>query len=84
MGDIQTTSGSKFWISTDAALPATDTLAEYEALTWVEIGMIEDLGEVAIAETAPRQEGNQMHTILSQRAPAKRPAPRRDAVEKAE
>ena len=46
--------------------------------------LIEDLGEVAIAETAPRQEGNQMHTILSQRAPAKRPAPRRDAVEKAE
>ena len=46
--------------------------------------LIEDLAEVAIAETAPRQEGNQMHTILSQRAPAKRPAPRRDAVEKVE
>ena len=27
--------------------------------------LIDDLGEVAIAETAPRQEGNQMHTILS-------------------
>jgi hypothetical protein len=51
MGDIQTTSGSKFWISTDAALPATDTLAEYEALTWVEIGMIEDLGEVGDVST---------------------------------
>jgi translation initiation factor IF-3 len=26
-----------------------------------------ELGEVALAETAPRQEGNQMHIILSQR-----------------
>jgi translation initiation factor IF-3 len=42
--------------------------------------LIEDLGDVAIAETAPRQEGNQMHTILSGRASAKqqRPAPRRE------
>ena len=38
--------------------------------------LIEDLTEVAIAETAPRQEGNQMHTILSARAGAKRTAPR--------
>ena len=30
--------------------------------------LIDELAEVAIAETAPRQEGNQMHTILSQRA----------------
>ena len=30
--------------------------------------LIEELAEVAIAETMPRQEGNQMHTILSQRA----------------
>ncbi|MGH9407918.1 MAG: translation initiation factor IF-3 [Vicinamibacterales bacterium] len=36
--------------------------------------LIDELGEVAIAETSPRQEGNQMHTILSQRAGAKRPA----------
>ena len=41
--------------------------------------LIEDLAEVAIAETTPRQEGNQMHTILSQRAGAKRPAPKREA-----
>ena len=27
--------------------------------------LIEDLTEVAIAETVPRQEGNQMHTILA-------------------
>jgi translation initiation factor IF-3 len=40
--------------------------------------LIEDLGDVAIAETAPRQEGNQMHTILSQRAGAKRVPPKRE------
>ena len=38
---------------------------------------------MAIAENMPRQEGNQMHTILSQRAGAKRPAPKREAAEKA-
>ena len=43
--------------------------------------LIEELAEVAIAETMPRQEGNQMHTILSQRAGAKRPAPKRRAGE---
>jgi hypothetical protein len=31
---------------------------------------------VAIAETNPRQEGNQMHAILSQRAGAKRTPPK--------
>jgi len=41
--------------------------------------LIEDLGEVAIAESSPRQEGNQMHTILAQRAAGKRPATKRDA-----
>ena len=46
--------------------------------------LIEDLGDVAIAESMPRQEGNQMHTIL-----AKKPAggggraPARQAVAKA-
>jgi hypothetical protein len=35
--------------------------------------LIEELAEVAVAETAPRQEGNQMHTILSQRVAGKRP-----------
>ena len=30
--------------------------------------LVEELAEVAIAEAAPRQEGNQMHVILSQRA----------------
>jgi translation initiation factor IF-3 len=34
--------------------------------------LIEELSEVAVAETMPRQEGNQMHTILSQKAGAKR------------
>jgi translation initiation factor IF-3 len=41
--------------------------------------LIDDLGDVAIAETAPRQEGNQMHTILSGRAGAKRVPPKREA-----
>jgi translation initiation factor IF-3 len=30
--------------------------------------LIADLGDLAVAETSPRQEGNQMHVILSQRA----------------
>ncbi|MDA1184066.1 MAG: translation initiation factor IF-3 [Acidobacteria bacterium] len=30
--------------------------------------LIEELSEIAIAETIPRQEGNQMHVILSQKA----------------
>jgi translation initiation factor IF-3 len=38
--------------------------------------LIEELADVAVAETAPRQEGNQMHTILSARAGAKRTAPK--------
>lgn len=37
--------------------------------------LIEDLAEVAQPETMPRQEGNQMHTILTQKRGA-RPAPR--------
>ncbi|HEY3884366.1 MAG TPA: translation initiation factor IF-3 [Vicinamibacterales bacterium] len=36
--------------------------------------LIGELSDVAVAETSPRQEGNQMHTILSQKAGAKRPA----------
>jgi len=36
--------------------------------------LIEELGEVAIAETMPRQEGNQMSTILTQRPGLKRTA----------
>ncbi|MGE0814881.1 MAG: translation initiation factor IF-3 [Vicinamibacterales bacterium] len=38
--------------------------------------LIEDLAEVAMAETMPRQEGNQMHTILSQKRGAKPVRPR--------
>ena len=41
--------------------------------------LIDDLGEVAVAENAPRQEGNQMHTILAQRAGAKRPVAKRES-----
>jgi translation initiation factor IF-3 len=36
--------------------------------------LIDDLGDQAIAETMPRQEGNQMHTILAQKAGGKKPA----------
>jgi len=38
--------------------------------------LIGELADVAIAETAPRQEGNQMHTILSQKA-GRKTAPKR-------
>jgi translation initiation factor IF-3 len=43
--------------------------------------LIEDLTDVAVAETSPRQEGNQMHTILTGRV-GKKPATKRDAEPK--
>jgi len=55
MGDIQTTSESQFFISNAAAAATVDTLAEYEALTWIEIGLTEDLGEVG--DTSPAVTG---------------------------
>jgi len=45
-GDIHTTSGTKFSISTTAVASTTDTLSEYEALTWTEIGEVEDIGNI--------------------------------------
>ena len=49
--------------------------------------LIEDLTDVAIAETSPRQEGNQMHTILTGKADksGRRPsaAPAADAARRA-
>ena len=42
--------------------------------------LIDELADVAMAETTPRQEGNQMHTILSQKAGAKKPAPKKPEV----
>jgi translation initiation factor IF-3 len=49
--------------------------------------LINELGEAAIVESAPRQEGNQMHTILAQRSDkARKPpgdAPRRPAAQAA-
>jgi translation initiation factor IF-3 len=44
--------------------------------------LIGELSEVAIAENAPRQEGNQMHTILSQKA-GRKTAPKPRAQEPA-
>jgi translation initiation factor IF-3 len=38
--------------------------------------LIDDLADVATPENMPRQEGNQMHTILSQKAGGKKPAPK--------
>ncbi|HEX6464050.1 MAG TPA: translation initiation factor IF-3 [Vicinamibacterales bacterium] len=43
--------------------------------------LIDELAEVAVAETTPRQEGNQMHTILSQKTGVKRPTPAKAKVE---
>jgi translation initiation factor IF-3 len=46
--------------------------------------LIADLGDQAMAETMPRQEGNQMHVILSQRAGRKTaPKKQQDATEPA-
>ena len=41
--------------------------------------LIEDLQDVAVAETSPRQEGNQMHTILSGKVSKKPATPKREA-----
>jgi translation initiation factor IF-3 len=38
--------------------------------------LIAELSDVAVAETSPRQEGNQMHTILSQKIGRKAAAPK--------
>ena len=43
--------------------------------------LIDDLADVAIAETTPRQEGNQMHTILSQRRGRQAPGAQARTVE---
>jgi len=44
--------------------------------------LIGELQEVAIAETMPRQEGNQMHVILSQRA-GRKSAPKKSVAAEA-
>jgi translation initiation factor IF-3 len=45
--------------------------------------LIKDLEEVAIAETMPRQEGNQMHTILTGKKGAAKPKAKSDTPEPA-
>ncbi|MGE3490739.1 MAG: translation initiation factor IF-3 [Vicinamibacterales bacterium] len=42
--------------------------------------LIKDLEEVAMAETMPRQEGNQMHTILTGKKGAPKPAAKKPEV----
>ena len=46
--------------------------------------LIDDLAEVATPENMPRQEGNQMHTILSQKVGGKKPVPKAPKVEVSE
>jgi translation initiation factor IF-3 len=46
--------------------------------------LTDELADVAIAETSPRQEGNQMHTILAKKPATGGRAPVRQAVAKGE
>jgi translation initiation factor IF-3 len=41
--------------------------------------LIQELAEVAVAETMPRQEGNQMHTILTGKKGVVKPKPKAEA-----
>ena len=51
-GDIQTTSGSKFFISDTPVAATVDTVLEWEGITtWIEVGLIEDLGELGDVST---------------------------------
>lgn len=53
MGDIQTTSGAKFFIGANSVTSSVDTLAEFEAISpWIEVGLIEDLGELGDESSA--------------------------------
>lgn len=45
MGELYTTTGTRVFISSAEVTSATDTAAEYAALTWVEIGMVENIGD---------------------------------------
>lgn len=44
-GDIITASGAKFFIGPSKTAAEADTTAEFAALSWVEVGMVESLGE---------------------------------------
>lgn len=44
-GDIVTASGTKLYIGPSKTAAEADTIVEYEAFTWVEVGLIESLGE---------------------------------------
>lgn len=45
MSNPVTTSGTKVYISTVTVTGTTDTLAEFAALSWTEIGLIETIGD---------------------------------------
>lgn len=44
-GDIVTASGTKIFIGPSKTAAEADTIPEYAALTWVEIGLVESIGE---------------------------------------
>lgn len=47
MGDIKTITGAQLFIGNAAVASDVDSLAEFEATSqWIEVGMIEDLGEL--------------------------------------
>jgi tail tube protein len=44
-GDIFTATGAKMFVAPSTTVALSDTLAELEALTWTEVGLIESIGE---------------------------------------
>lgn len=45
-GDILTASGTKYYIGPAKTESEADSTVEFAALTWVEVGLVEDLGEI--------------------------------------
>lgn len=45
MTEINTSLGARFYISNASVLDTVDTVAEFEALTWVEVDPVENLGD---------------------------------------
>jgi hypothetical protein len=45
MGDLLTGTDAKVYISSASVLTTTDTTTEFAALTWVEVGLVEKVGE---------------------------------------
>lgn len=45
MGDIFTASGAKLYIGPSVTTAQADSIAEFDALVWTEVGLVESLGE---------------------------------------